>query len=111
MYHREVVSANSDLILNSLGSAVLVVTKDTTLSFANSAAEQLFDSSINQLTGQSLTKLLPFDSPVAALIRQALKTGLNMSEYDIILESPKIPKQIINIQISKEQKFIEFQFG
>ena len=70
------------------------------LSFANNAAEQLFGASINQLRGQSLDKILPLDSPVAALIRQALQTGFNVSEYGIALESPRISRQVINIQIS-----------
>ncbi len=96
----EAASTCSDIILNSLESAVLVFSKSGTLSFANSAAEQLFDASINQLRGQCLDKILPFDSPVAALIRQALQTGFNLSEYGIALESPRIPRQVINIQIS-----------
>ncbi len=78
----------------------MVFAKGGFLSFANSAAEQLFDTSINQLKGQSLDKILPLDSPVASLIRQALQTGLSVSEYGIALESPRIPRQVINIQIS-----------
>ena len=96
----ETASTSSEIILNSLESAVLVFEKGGILSFANSAAEQLFDTSLNQLKGQGLDKILPLDSPVAALIRQALKTGFNVSEYGIVLESPRISRQVIDIQIS-----------
>lgn len=96
----EAASSSSDVILNSLESAVLVFAKGGILSFANSAAEQLFDTSINQLRGQVLDKILPFDSAIAALIRQALHTGFSVSEYGITIESPRIPRQVINIQIS-----------
>jgi len=94
------VGASSEAILNSLESAVLVVGQDQTLSFANSAAEQLFDTSLNQLMGLKLEQILPSDSSIATIIRQALRTGLNVSEYGVTLESPRIPKQIVNIQIS-----------
>ncbi len=100
MTQEEAASTSSDVILNSLESAVLVFAKGGILSFANSAAEQLFDTSINQLRGQGLDKVLPFDSPIAALIRQVLHTGSNVSEFGIMLESPRIQRQIINIQIS-----------
>ena len=73
---------------------MLVFAECGILSFANNAAEQLFGASINQLRGQSLDKILPLDSPVAALIRQALQTGFNVSEYGIALESPEFPDRL-----------------
>ena len=100
MSQEEATPASSDVILNSLESAVLVFTAGGIVSYANSAAEQLFDTSINQLRGQDLNNILPVDSPVAALIHQALQTGFNISEYGIPLGSPRITRQLINIQIS-----------
>lgn len=99
-HQEEAFSASSDVILNSLESAVLVIAENGTLCFANIAAEQLFDTSVNQLRGQDIDQLLPFDSPVLAIIRQSQQSRQNVSEYGVTLESPKIPKQIINIQVS-----------
>ena len=93
-------SASSDAILNSLESAVIVVRNDQSLSFANNAAEQLFDTSLNQLLSLNLNQILPSDSPIVAIIQQALSSGHNVSEYGVTLESPRIPNQIVNIQVS-----------
>ena len=59
MSQEEATPASSDVILNSLESAVLVFTAGGIVSYANSAAEQLFDTSINQLRGQDLNNILP----------------------------------------------------
>ncbi len=93
-------SASSDAILNSLESAVIVVRNDQSVSFANNAAEQLFDTSLNQLLSLNLNQILPSDSPIVAIIQQALSSGHNVSEYGVTLESPRIPNQIVNIQVS-----------
>ena len=100
---RQDVNSNqltTEIILNSLGSAVLVVNHLGELKYANSNAEQLFENSATQLIGSSIDELLPGRGPVYHLIMQTLEGSINVSEYGIELESPKIAKQLINIQVT-----------
>jgi two-component system nitrogen regulation sensor histidine kinase GlnL len=90
----------SDVILNSLGCAVLAINKLGQLIYANNAAEQLLKNSANQLIGSTIDEIFPGDGPVPNLIRQTFKNSINVSEYGITLESPKIEKQLVNIQVS-----------
>ena len=90
---------SSEVILNSLDSAVLVINHLGFLTFANNAAEQLFENSVNQLIGSTIEDLLPGDGPVCNLIKKALESSINISEYGVTLESPKIEKQLVNIQV------------
>ena len=91
---------SSEVILNSLDSAVLVINHLGFLTFANNAAEQLFENSVNQLIGSTIEDLLPGDGPVCNLIKKTLESSTNISEYGVTLESPKIEKQLVNIQVS-----------
>ncbi len=91
---------SSEVILNSLDSAVLVINHLGFLTFANNAAEQLFENSVNQLIGSTIEDLLPGDGPVCNLIKKTLESSINISEYGVTLESPKIEKQLVNIQVS-----------
>ena len=90
----------SEIILNSLGSAVLVIDNFGRLKFANNYAEQLFGNSAAQLIGSSIDEILPGGGPVYNLITQTLENSINVSEYGVELDSPRIEKQLINIQVT-----------
>ena len=90
----------AEIILNSLGSAVLVIDNLGRLMYANNNAEQLFENCATQLIGSSITDLLPGGGPVFNLVTHTLESSINVSEYGVELESPRITKQLINIQIT-----------
>lgn len=85
-------------ILNALGTAVLVVTDDNQLAYANAATEQLFARSRSSLARASLERLLPSDSPVFELIHQ-VRSGMSaITEHGLTLDTPKTGQRLVNVQ-------------
>lgn len=89
-----------EAILNSLADPVLVVGPDGSVGYVNTAAEQFFDASAQQLRGQRLADLIPEDSPLLALIEQVRETDSSVSEYGVSLETPKIGAHFLTIEVA-----------
>jgi two-component system nitrogen regulation sensor histidine kinase GlnL len=89
-----------EAIFNALADPVLVVDRDQRILHSNSAAEQFFQASAVMLAGRSLADLLPIDSPLFTLLRQASETGASVSEYGVTLETPKIGSHLTTIQVA-----------
>jgi two-component system nitrogen regulation sensor histidine kinase GlnL len=89
-----------EAILNALSDPVLVVDGDARILLSNSAAEQFFQASAVMLAGRGLADLLPADSPLFTLLRQARDTGASVSEYGVTLETPKIGSHLTTIQVA-----------
>jgi two-component system nitrogen regulation sensor histidine kinase GlnL len=87
-----------DLVLNVLPSVVFVVSARHEILYANASAEDLFQASANSLRRQRLEDLLPTDSPLFSLIRQASGDDHSVSEYHVTLTSPRIGRHAMNIQ-------------
>ena len=62
--------AGSEAILNALPNPVLLIAPDGKIADANIAAESFFEISTQFLKRQSLKELVPFGSPLLALIEQ-----------------------------------------
>ena len=89
-----------EAILNALADPVLVVDSDGRILLTNSAAEQFFQASAVMLAGRQLTELLPADSPLFTLLKQARDSGSSVSEYGVTLETPKIGTHLTTIQVA-----------
>ena len=87
-----------DLVLNVLPSVVFVVNARHEILYANSSAENFFQSSASTLRRQRLDHLLPADNPLFSLIRQASSDDHSVSEYHVTLASPRIGRHTMNIQ-------------
>ena len=87
-------------ILGALASAVVVVDADGTVSFVNDAAQRFFAVGASQIYGHPFEGLVPGDSPVLALIRQVQRRGVGVSEYGLILDTPRTRTQLVNVQVS-----------
>lgn len=90
----------SEAILASLPDAILVVGDDNSIEFANLAAEALFATSAPVLARQCLDDLVPFASPLLALVEQARRRGAWVSEYLVPLTGPKMSPSTVDIQVS-----------
>ena len=77
-------------VLSALPDPVLVVREGGHLIYANAAAEQFFDAGAATLLGAPLDQLLPPDSPVFALIDSVRQSGHSVSEYGVVLETPRL---------------------
>src|SRR6201988_1641202 len=83
--HRRPVPSESEAILNALPNPVLLVAPDGKM-----AAESFFEISTQFLQRQSLKELVPFGSPLLALIDQVRSSGSPVNEYKDDFGTPRI---------------------
>src|ERR1700709_1137823 len=88
--HRRPPAAEVDAILTALPTPVLLVAPDGRIVDANMAAESFFEISTQFLQRQSLKELVPFGSPLLALIDQVRSSGSPVNEYKVDLGTPRI---------------------
>lgn len=87
-------------LLASLPVAVLAVGRDRLIRFVNLAAQQLLDASESALLGQDLAGIVPGDSPLFALIDQAIQQDRSVADYDMLLESPRIGRRTVSVTVA-----------
>ena len=88
--HRRPMPSESEAILNALPNPVLLIAPDGKIIDANMAAESFFEISTQFLQRQSLKELVPFGSPLLALIEQVRSSGSPVNEYKVDLGTPRI---------------------
>src|SRR6202161_3734147 len=88
--HRRPVPSEAEAILNALPNPVLLVAPDGRIVDANMAAESFFDISTQFLQRQSLKELVPFGSPLLALIDQVRASGSPGNENKGDLGTPRV---------------------
>lgn len=76
--------------LHVLPMPVVVVGEGHGVLYANSAAEDFFQSSAVVLKRQRLDDLIAFGSPVLALVEEVQRRGASVSEYRLDLGSPRL---------------------
>ncbi len=81
----------ADAVLNALPHPVIVVSSDGKVVDANVAAESFFEASAAMLRRHLLRDLVPFGSPLLALIEQVRKRGAAVNEYKVDLGTPRNP--------------------
>jgi two-component system nitrogen regulation sensor histidine kinase GlnL len=91
----------AEAVLNSLPHPVIVIAPDGRIADANVAAENFFESSILLLRRYSLRDLVPFGSPLLALIEQVRTRGAAVNEYRVDLGSPRMPgERIVDLHVA-----------
>jgi two-component system nitrogen regulation sensor histidine kinase GlnL len=78
-------------VLNALPLPVVMVASDGKIADANVAAETFFEVSAPLLRRQSLKDLVPFGSPLLALVDQVRTRGAAVNEYKVDLSTPRNP--------------------
>src|ERR687885_484499 len=81
----------ADAVLNALPLPVITVAADGKIADANVAAESFFESSVVLLRRQQLRDLVPFGSPLLALVEQVRDRGAAVNEYKVDLSTPRNP--------------------
>jgi two-component system nitrogen regulation sensor histidine kinase GlnL len=81
----------ADAVLNALPLPVIIVTSDGRIADANVAAESFFEASLLLLRRQMLRDLVPFGSPLLALVDQVRQRGAAVNEYKVDLSTPRNP--------------------
>ena len=81
----------ADAVLNALPLPVITIAADGRVSDANAAAEAFFEASVLLLRRQMLRDLVPFGSPLLALVEQVRSRGAAVNEYKVDLSTPRNP--------------------
>jgi two-component system nitrogen regulation sensor histidine kinase GlnL len=78
-----------DLLLAALPHPILVLGDDDRVLYANPAAEAFFSLSQGMLKRQTLSDIIAFSSPLAALVGQVRRTGAAVNEYGVEVDLPR----------------------
>ena len=81
----------ADAVLNALPQPVIMIAADGKIADANVAAEAFFEASLPLLRRQMLRDLVPFGSPLLALVEQVRERGAAVNEYKVDLSTPRNP--------------------
>jgi two-component system nitrogen regulation sensor histidine kinase GlnL len=92
------VALDAEAILAALPHPVLVLDAEERITELNLAAEQFLATSSGLLLGHQIGEHVPADHPMMALIAKVRETGGSMSEYDILLENPRIGQHLVTIE-------------
>lgn len=88
---RETLMAKAaELVLDTLRRPVILVSATDHISYANADAEDFFRSSATSMAKHTLDRLVPFGSPLLALIDQVRERRAPMNEYRVEIASPRI---------------------
>ncbi|MBO0712976.1 MAG: nitrogen regulation protein NR(II) [Acetobacteraceae bacterium] len=91
----------ADAVLNSLPHPVLMIGPDGRISDANVAAESFFEVSVSLLRRNAMRDLVPFGSPLLALIEQVRNRGAAVNEYRVDLSSPRLAgERIVDLHVA-----------
>jgi two-component system nitrogen regulation sensor histidine kinase GlnL len=91
----------ADAQLNALPHPIIRVARDGKIADANVAAEQFFEASIPMLRRQVLRDLVPFGSPLLALIEQVRQRGSAVHEYKVDLSTPRNPgERLVDLYVA-----------
>jgi len=81
----------ADAVLNALPLPVIMIASDGKIADANVAAETFFEVSVPVLRRHMLRDLVPFGSPLLALVDQVRSRGAAVNEYKVDLSTPRNP--------------------
>jgi len=92
---------SADAVLNALPHPVIMVAADGKIADANVAAETFFESSVPLLRRHNLRDLVPFGSPLLALIDQVRTRGAAVNEYKVELGTPRNPgERLVDLHVA-----------
>ena len=94
-------SGTADAVLDALPHPVIVVAADGRIANANAAAEAFFEASLLLLRRHLLRELVPFGSPLLALIDQVRARGAAVNEYKVDLGTPRNPgERLVDLHVA-----------
>ncbi|HZP77075.1 MAG TPA: nitrogen regulation protein NR(II) [Pseudolabrys sp.] len=100
------LSSASEAVLNALPHPVLMVDAAGKIADANVAAEAFFEASIPMLRRYLLRDLVPFGSPLLALVEQVRSRGAAVNEYKVDLGTPRNPgERLVDLHVAPLPEF------
>jgi two-component system nitrogen regulation sensor histidine kinase GlnL len=94
-------SESADTVLNALPHPILMVGPDGKIVEANVATESFFEVSMLLLRRHVLRDLVPFGSPLLALVEQVRNRGSAVNEYRVDLSTPRNPgERLVDLNVA-----------
>jgi two-component system nitrogen regulation sensor histidine kinase GlnL len=95
----------AEAVLDALPHPVIMVAPDGKIANANAAAESFFEVSAPLLRRYALQDLVPFCSPLLALIDQVRGRGAAVNEYKVDLGTPRNPgERLVDLHVAPVQE-------
>ncbi|WP_439814477.1 two-component system sensor histidine kinase NtrB [Zavarzinia sp. CC-PAN008] len=88
-----------DILFNALPDPHLVLDPAGRIIQVNTAAEHFFASGAGILMRRRLSDLVPFDSPLLALVTQVRAQGVSMSEHEVELDPARQGSRPVDIEV------------
>jgi len=96
-----IAPAAADIVLNAMPHPVIMVGADGKIADANVAAEAFFEVSMPLLRRHALRDLVPFGSPLLALIDQVRGRNAAVNEYRVDLSTPRNPgERVVDLHVA-----------
>lgn len=95
-----VLTRNASQVLSALPHPVFAVAATGAVVDVNAAAENFFDMSRAMVTRHKLADLLPFGSPLLALVEQVRTRQAAVKEYRVDLGTPKLQDRMVDIHVA-----------
>jgi len=91
---------DAESILALLPNPVLLLDRDGSIQYVNQAAEHFFAAGAPYLRQCRLADIVPYDSPLLALVALVVREGMTMSEHAVALGTPRSGVHLANISVS-----------
>ncbi|MBW8908382.1 MAG: nitrogen regulation protein NR(II) [Mesorhizobium sp.] len=96
----------ANIVLNTIRRPVIMVDLDGFIIFANADAEDFFRSSANMLARNTLSKLVPFGSPLLTLVDQVRERRAPVNEYRVDVSSPRLGiEKMVDLYVAPVPEF------
>ena len=98
---RSFLTGAADAVLNALPFPVVLISGEGRVADANVAAEAFFEVSLPLLRRYVLRDLVPFGSPLLALVDQVRARGAAVNEYRVDLGTPRNPgERVVDLHVA-----------
>jgi two-component system nitrogen regulation sensor histidine kinase GlnL len=98
---RSFLTGAADAVLNALPFPVILIAGEGKVADANVAAEAFFEVSLPLLRRYVLRDLVPFGSPLLALVDQVRASGAAVNEYRVDLGTPRNPgERVVDLHVA-----------
>lgn len=96
----------ASIVLNTIRRPVIMVDPDGFITFANADAEDFFRSSATMLARNTLSKLVPFGSPLLTLVDQVRERRAPVNEYRVDVSSPRLGiEKMVDLYVAPVPEF------
>jgi len=96
----------AQIVLNTIRRPVIMISEDGFITFANADAEDFFRSSATMLARNTLSKLVPFGSPLLTLVDQVRERRAPVNEYRVDVSSPRLGiEKVVDLYVAPVPEF------